>query len=69
MKLKHTHNYKDYKELDVPNEKYMISKSTKLLPEDIEHGFIPSSVVIMKDKCLILYCTTCGEVKIKKLKI
>lgn len=72
MKKKHIHNFKDYKEIEVPNGngKYLIKSHSTLNPYEyeIEHGLTNSSIKIMTSLCLILYCTTCGNVKINKLK-
>lgn len=67
--MKHLHKFKDYKEIDVPNGKYMVTNNTKLKPEDIEYGFIDSTVEAMTEPCLILYCQSCGDVIIKRLAL
>lgn len=47
------HKYIAYKEIDVPNGMWLVSK----------HLMNPQEMRPLTDRCLILYCSHCGNIK------
>lgn len=65
--MKHTHKFKPYKEIEIPNGKYLVKKGSTIPVDFIEKGFIDNNVRVLTQPCLILYCELCGDVNIEKL--
>ena len=63
--MKHTHKFIAYKEIDIPNGKYLVNKGAI----DMKNiGGTPYEHMIpLTDNVLILYCSKCGEIKGKNL--
>lgn len=68
--MKHTHKFIAYKEIQVPNGKYLVKKDLGIDVKKLSTGvgeFFPDDVKELYDLCLILYCSSCGEIKGRKL--